>query len=134
MGLEETRTESRTESDDPTATAEEIATRIRKRVAVMGEGKGPEKQRRMDDEKTEDEIQQELRRIIGEKAKWKMKEQDETMRQIMRIKERDTLMMILPTGGGKSVLFMLPALISSRGTSVVMMPFVALMDDLIDRA
>jgi superfamily II DNA helicase RecQ len=88
----------------------------------------------MDDEKTEDEIQQELRRIIGEKAKWKMKEQDETMRQIMRIKERDTLMMILPTGGGKSVLFMLPALISSRGTSVVMMPFVALMDDLIDRA
>jgi hypothetical protein len=78
MGSEETRTESRTESDDPTATAEEIATRIGKRVAVTGEGKGPEKQRRMDDEKTEDEIQQELRRIIGEKAKWKMKEQDET--------------------------------------------------------
>jgi superfamily II DNA helicase RecQ len=134
MGPEETRTESRTESDDPTATAEEIATRIRKRVARTEEGKGPEKQRRMDDEKTEDEIQQELRRIIGEKAKWKMKEQDETMRQIMRIKERDTLMMILPTGGGKSVLFMLPALIASRGTSVVMMPFVALMDGLIDRA
>jgi superfamily II DNA helicase RecQ len=41
--------------------------------------------------------------------------------------------MVLPTGGGKIVLFMLQALINGAGTSIVGMPFTALMDDLVDR-
>jgi hypothetical protein len=83
MGRKEARTENETESgtenDDPTATAGEIATRKRKPVTVTEEEKGPGKQRRMDDGKTTNEIQQELRRLIGEKTKWKMEEQNETM-------------------------------------------------------
>ena len=47
---------------------------------------------------------------------------------------RDTLIVILPTGGGKSVLFILPALIEAGGTSIVIMPFSVLINDLVDRA
>jgi hypothetical protein len=68
MGREEARTENETEggteNDGPTATAGEIATCKRKPVTITEEEKGPGKQRRMDDGKTTNEIQQELRRLI----------------------------------------------------------------------
>src|SRR5579859_2900400 len=44
-----------------------------------------------------------------------------------------TLIVILSIGGGKSVLFMVLALMPVMGTSIVVVPFVALMDDLVAR-
>jgi superfamily II DNA helicase RecQ len=41
---------------------------------------------------------------------------------------------VLLTGASKSVLFMLPALLSVTGTYIVVVPFSALIDDLVDRA
>jgi superfamily II DNA helicase RecQ len=41
---------------------------------------------------------------------------------------------MLPTGAGKSILFILPAMLTEGRTSVVIMLFVALIKDLIDRA
>jgi superfamily II DNA helicase RecQ len=41
--------------------------------------------------------------------------------------------MVLLTGRGKSMLFTLPTLIEGAGTSIVVVPFTALMDDLMDR-
>jgi superfamily II DNA helicase RecQ len=48
----------------------------------------------------------------------------------------DLLIIVLPTGGGKSILFMLPAFMDDASTSfgptsIVIVPFVALAEDLI---
>jgi superfamily II DNA helicase RecQ len=83
---------------------------------------------------TADEIQNGLQKLIGSSAAWKTKEQGEAMEMIMGMSGRESLIVILPTGGGKSVLFMLPGLIKGAGTSIVVVPFTALMDDLVDRA
>ncbi|KAJ5863522.1 uncharacterized protein N7529_001349 [Penicillium soppii] len=40
---------------------------------------------------------------------------------------------VMPTGGGKSLLFMLPAWISPRGVTVVVVPLIALRGDLVHR-
>ncbi|KAK2127646.1 hypothetical protein NOF04DRAFT_1184340 [Fusarium oxysporum II5] len=40
---------------------------------------------------------------------------------------------ILPTGASKSILFILPAVIEDIGISIVVMPFVILIDDLVTR-
>ncbi|OJJ78410.1 uncharacterized protein ASPGLDRAFT_97152, partial [Aspergillus glaucus CBS 516.65] len=39
----------------------------------------------------------------------------------------------MPTGGGKSMLFMLPAWVAPRGTTVVVVPLIALRGDLQQR-
>jgi superfamily II DNA helicase RecQ len=80
---------------------------------------------------TADEIQHGLQKLIESSAAWKTKEQGEAMEKIMDMNGRESLIVILPTGGGKSVL---PALIKGAGTSIVVIPFTALIDDLVDRA
>lgn len=52
----------------------------------------------------------------------------------MDMRRGEVLICVLPTGGGKSIFFMLPAVAEETGTSIVVVPFVALMDDILDRA
>ena len=54
----------------------------------------------------------------------------------MAIKDGDVLIVVLPTSGGKSIFFMLPSRLASKrgGVSIVVVPFVALIDDLVTRA
>ncbi|KAI3570610.1 hypothetical protein IWW34DRAFT_640948 [Fusarium oxysporum f. sp. albedinis] len=52
----------------------------------------------------------------------------------MSLKTDQTAINLLPTGAGKSILFMLPAVMRDTGTSIVVVPFVALMDDSVTRA
>jgi superfamily II DNA helicase RecQ len=52
----------------------------------------------------------------------------------MALKADQTAINVLPTGAGKSILFILPAVIQDTGTSIVVVPFIALMDDLVARA
>ena len=40
---------------------------------------------------------------------------------------------IMPTGGGKSLLFMLPAAASRDGVTIVVMPKIMLQEDMADR-
>lgn len=76
-----------------------------------------------------------LRRLLGEGATWRSDKQGEAARTILGPEGRDeSVIMVLPTGAGKSVLFMLPAVMRDTGTSIVVVPFVALADDLIERA
>ena len=44
------------------------------------------------------------------------------------------LIYMLLTGGGKSIFFMLPAVAEETSTSIVVVPFVALIDDILDQA
>ena len=57
------------------------------------------------------------------------------MVRIMQMRTGSVLVVVLPTGGGKSLLFMVPAVRGvNGGVSIVVIPFVALSDDLIARA
>ena len=82
----------------------------------------------------EQEVQKGLKRLLGPQAEWKTTEQGAAMERIMKMKKAEMLIVVLPTGGGKSVLFQLPGLLKSTGTSVVVVPFLALMEDLVERA
>ncbi|KAH6874264.1 P-loop containing nucleoside triphosphate hydrolase protein, partial [Thelonectria olida] len=75
-----------------------------------------------------------LRTLLGPEATWRSDKQAESMRSIMSLKTGQTAINVLPTGAGKSILFMLPAVMRETGTSIVVVPFVALMEDLVTRA
>ena len=49
----------------------------------------------------------------------------------MQIGPRSVLIMVLPIGSSKSILFMAPAAIEHSSTSIVVVLFVALMDNLV---
>ncbi|KAF3769392.1 P-loop containing nucleoside triphosphate hydrolase protein [Cryphonectria parasitica EP155] len=87
--------------------------------------------RRMD---TDAEITAGLRTLLGPEAAWKFSEQAESMRTIMQLGPDGTAICVLPTGAGKSLLFMVPAVLADSGTSIVVVLFVALMEDLVARA
>lgn len=62
-----------------------------------------------------------------------MPEQGEAMEKIMAMQGEELLTVVLLTGAGKSVLFMLPPLVEVWGTIVVIVLFAALMDNLVTR-
>jgi superfamily II DNA/RNA helicase len=47
---------------------------------------------------------------------------------------RRPLVVVMPTGGGKSLLFTAPACLDNTGVTIVMVPFRALINDLVDKA
>ena len=76
-----------------------------------------------------------LERLLGAGAEWRSAEQAEAAWTILGPQGREEpVIVVLPTGAGKSILFMLPAVMRGTGTSVVVVPFVALADDLTERA
>ncbi|KAH6982549.1 hypothetical protein EDB80DRAFT_592644 [Ilyonectria destructans] len=57
------------------------------------------------------------------------------MQAILSLHGEQSAICVLPTGAGKSLLFMVPAIMhDGGGTSIVVVPFAALMADLVDRA
>lgn len=88
----------------------------------------------------EDGLDEALRRLLGQGARWRSEQQREGMRRIMGMYQQgmrsEVCIVILPTGGGKSIFFMLPSLIEDDGhwVSVVVVPFIALAEDLVSRA
>ena len=58
----------------------------------------------------------------------------EQERALYAVLDKQTpLVVVLPTGGGKSLLFTLPACIEERGVTVVVVPYRALIEDLVGR-
>ncbi|KAI3572913.1 hypothetical protein IWW34DRAFT_837925 [Fusarium oxysporum f. sp. albedinis] len=110
-------------------TQEEEPAQKRKEIKETREEKEEKKKKKL-----EDEMRDGLRKLLGPKATWRSDKQAESMRSIMTLKADQTAINVLPTGAGKSILFMLPAVMQDTGTSIVVVPFVALMDDLVTRA
>jgi superfamily II DNA/RNA helicase len=70
-----------------------------------------------------------LRGLYGNpKAEFKSEEQAEAVR--LALERSGDVVVILPTGGGKSVVFMAPAWIEKELTTVVIVPFVALIEEM----
>ena len=76
------------------------------------------------------DIQGELRRMMGPQARFRGV-QKAAIEAIM--KGESPVVMVMGTGGGKSLGFMLPAWCSQGGTSIVVVPLIALRQDMKDR-
>jgi superfamily II DNA helicase RecQ len=73
-----------------------------------------------------------LRQLYGNvKADWKSNEQREALAQIMSWTEQ--VVAILPTGAGKSLLFMLPCTLPGARVTVLVVPLVSLHGDMLRR-
>ena len=64
-------------------------------------------------------------------ARFKSEEQAEAVQ--LALQGEEDMLVILPTGGGKSLVFQLPAWIEKGKTTVVMIPFVALLEEMQER-
>ncbi|KAF4421770.1 recQ family helicase [Fusarium austroafricanum] len=106
-----------------------ITSRKQRKTNKEGEAGQKGKGKRLEEEMTDG-----LQRLLGPNATWRSDKQAESMRSIMALKADQAAINVLPTGAGKSILFMLPAVMQDTGTSIVVVPFVALMDDLVTRA
>ena len=73
-----------------------------------------------------------LRKLLGDdRAVWKSAEQHQALIAIMSWKEQ--VVAVLPTGAGKSLLFMLPCTLPEAGITVLVVPLISLRLDLIRR-
>ncbi|KAL9560637.1 hypothetical protein ACKAV7_015200 [Fusarium commune] len=102
-------------------TQEEEPAQKRKEIKETREEKEEKKKKKL-----EEEMRDGLRKLLGPKATWRSDKQAESMRSIMTLKADQTAINVLPTGAGKSILFMLPAVMQDTGTSIVVVPFIAL--------
>lgn len=75
-----------------------------------------------------------LQTLFGAAGAWRTVKQEECMRTIFGLGRGRSAICVLPTGAGKSILFLLPAVLPRTGTSIVVVPFVALQHDLVQRA
>ena len=64
-------------------------------------------------------------------ARFKSKEQAEAIQVVLKRKE--DVLVILPTGGGKTLIFQLMAFLEKDMMTVVILPFVALLEEMLER-
>lgn len=76
-------------------------------------------------------VQRGLKELLGAQASFKSLEQKECLERI--VENKDSLVCILPTGGGKTLLIQLPAILERNKTTLVITPYVALVEDFIKR-
>lgn len=86
-------------------------------------------------DEVETKLHQGLRKLLGEGASWRSEEQHAAARLVLTARNATRAIIVLPTGAGKSVLFMLPSLPGlNGGVSIVVVPFSALANDVVGRA
>ncbi len=86
-------------------------------------------------QQAEERMQVAVRKVLQcENFSFRSKEQGEALRRIVREQDRGVLVVVLPTGGGKSLLFMAPACMNDPGVTIVVVPFRSLINDLVDKA
>lgn len=104
---------------------ENIAAAARKKSKKEGRPSKEENERRMVDG---------LRMLMGPTSTWRPGKQRECMEKILALQGEESAICVLPTGAGKSLLFMVPAIMRGGGTNVVVVPFAALMTEMVDKA
>jgi superfamily II DNA helicase RecQ len=69
-----------------------------------------------------------------EDISFRSEEQGEALRTIVSGEQTTPLVIVLPTGGGKSLLFIAPACLNDPGVTIVVVPYCALLDNLVATA
>jgi len=76
-----------------------------------------------------------MQKALGKsEVSFKSEEQKLAMEAIVLAEQTTPLVVILPTGGGKSLLFMAPACLEDPGITIVVVPFRALINNLVETA
>jgi Helicase conserved C-terminal domain/Orsellinic acid/F9775 biosynthesis cluster protein D/DEAD/DEAH box helicase len=80
----------------------------------------------------QEHIEQAMHQLFGSgPVHFNSPEQEEGLHAVLR--SETPLVVVLPTGGGKTLLAMLPALLDPEGLTIVVVPFRALADDMVTR-
>jgi superfamily II DNA helicase RecQ len=73
-----------------------------------------------------------MQKVLGcEEVAFRSKEQREALRVIVSGEQRTPLVVVLSTGGGKSLLFIAPACLDDPGVTIVVVPYRALVNNLV---
>ncbi|KAJ9633673.1 hypothetical protein H2199_009285 [Coniosporium tulheliwenetii] len=79
-----------------------------------------------------EDVRRAMQQVLGSaEVSFRSIEQEQAMYAVMA--GQTPLVVVLPTGGGKSLLFMVPACLDEPGVTVVVVPYRALVEDLVDR-
>ncbi|KAH8144640.1 uncharacterized protein LAJ45_11349 [Morchella importuna] len=101
-------------------------------VREIGQVSVQQKSRGLTNEETHIRCNQILNGLYGNDAKFKSVEQKEALAALL--KGVSPLVVVLPTGGGKSILLQGPSLELGAGVTVLISPFIALSQDIVRRA
>ena len=81
---------------------------------------------------TDQDIRAAMQQVLGQTdVSFRTPEQEQALQAVLH--GVTPLVVVLPTGGGKSILFMVPACLDQAGVTVVVVPFRALVNDLLRR-
>jgi hypothetical protein len=90
-----------------------------------------EKAVRVQDPRSE-AVHKALQQVLGKQdVGFRSAEQEQALYAVLD--KQTPLVVVLPTGGGKSLLFTLPAIVEKTGVTVVVVPYRALIEDLVSR-
>jgi superfamily II DNA helicase RecQ len=116
----------------------ENANRARKRQERSYEDKNREdgllvrRQKTQAGDKRREAIRKAMQQVLGqEEVRFRSAEQEQAMHAVLD--GQTPLVVVLPTGGGKSLLFTVPAYLDDTGVTVVVVPYRALIEDLVTR-
>jgi superfamily II DNA helicase RecQ len=81
---------------------------------------------------SEDELKRAMQKALRrDNVTFRSEEQREALYTIVSGNQTTPLVVILPTGGGKSLLFIAPACLSDPGVTIVVVPYRTLLDNLL---
>jgi len=81
---------------------------------------------------SEDEIKRAIQKALRrDNVEFRSEEQREALYTIVSGNQTTPLVVVLPIGGGKSLLFMAPACLIDPGVTIVVVPYRALLDNLL---
>jgi superfamily II DNA helicase RecQ len=84
---------------------------------------------------SEDEIKRAMQKALRrDNVEFRSEEQREALYTIVSGNQTTPLVVVLPTGGGKSLLFIAPAYLIDPGVTIVVVPYRILLDNLLKTA
>jgi hypothetical protein len=101
-------------------------------VQELGPVRPPRQMENTDEQLQQRRVDQAMRHVLDSSdVTFKSVQQEQAIHAV--IDGQTPLVVILPTGGGKSLLFMVPAYLDATGVTIVVVPYRALDDNLVDR-
>lgn len=115
----------------PSSPQQDNSSRVTFSSGLLSDGVKMDVRRRV----SEEEVRQAMAKVLGQDTvEFRSEHQRESLLSVANNTGQTPLVVVLPTGGGKSMLFMVPACLEDPGVTVVVVPFRALLDNLLAKA